>query len=161
MPLPTNPEQEQVATRLAQHRGVTVQGPPGTGKTHTIANLICHLIGHGKRVLVTSQKEQALGVLRDKIPESVRDLSVAVLGSSTASLGQLELSVRAIYENAVALDRAAARQRIRALDEHLASRPARRRRAADPDLGVHRQRTGQLHARDDSVLAIDARKVAR
>ena len=121
MPLPSNPEQEQVATRLAQHRGVTVQGPPGTGKTHTIANLICHLIGQGKRVLVTSQKEQALGVLREKIPESVRDLSVAVLGSSTTSLGQLEQSVRAIYENAVALDRAAARQRIQALDEHLTS----------------------------------------
>ena len=39
MPLPTNPEQERVARRLAEHRGVTVQGP-GTGKTHTIANLI-------------------------------------------------------------------------------------------------------------------------
>ncbi|HEX3960212.1 MAG TPA: AAA domain-containing protein, partial [Trebonia sp.] len=51
MPLPTNPEQEQVARRLAEHRGVTVQGPPGTGKTHTIANLISHLVGHGKRVL--------------------------------------------------------------------------------------------------------------
>ena len=60
MPLPTNPEQEAVARRLAEHRGVTVQGPPGTGKTHTIANLISHLVGHGKRVLVTSQKEQAL-----------------------------------------------------------------------------------------------------
>ena len=140
MPLPTNPEQEQVATRLAQHRGVTVQGPPGTGKTHTIANLICHLIGHGKRVLVTSQKEQALGVLRDKIPESVRDLSVAVLGSSTASLGQLELSVRAIYENAVALDRAAARQRIRALDEHLAS--------VQRDLGALRTRISASIARE-------------
>ena len=81
MPLPTNPEQEAVARRLAEHRGVTVQGPPGTGKTHTIANLISHLVGHGKRVLVTSQKEQALLVLRDKIPESIRDLSVAVLGS--------------------------------------------------------------------------------
>jgi primosomal protein N' len=79
MPLPTNPEQEAVARQLAEHRGVTVQGPPGTGKTHTIANLISHLVGHGKRVLVTSQKEQALSVLRDKIPESIRDLSVAVL----------------------------------------------------------------------------------
>jgi primosomal protein N' len=67
MPLPTNPEQEAVARRLADHRGVTVQGPPGTGKTHTIANLISHLVGHGKRVLVTSQKEQALSVLREKI----------------------------------------------------------------------------------------------
>ncbi|HEY0933172.1 MAG TPA: AAA domain-containing protein, partial [Trebonia sp.] len=119
MPLPSNPEQEKVALRLAEHRGVTVQGPPGTGKTHTIANLICHLVGHGKRVLVTSQKEQALAVLRDKIPESVRDLSVAVLGSSSASIGQLEQSVRAIYENAVGLDRADARQRISELDTDL------------------------------------------
>ena len=119
MPLPSNPEQEKVALRLAEHRGVTVQGPPGTGKTHTIANLICHLVGHGQRVLVTSQKEQALAVLRDKIPESVRDLSVAVLGSSSASIGQLEQSVRAIYENAVGLDRAQARQRISELDQDL------------------------------------------
>lgn len=119
MPLPTNPEQEAVARRLAENRGVTVQGPPGTGKTHTIANLISHLVGHGKRVLVTSQKEQALAVLRDKIPESVRDLSVAVLGSSTSSLAQLDQSVQAIYERAVGLDRGPARRRINALDERL------------------------------------------
>jgi very-short-patch-repair endonuclease len=119
MPLPSNPEQERVALRLAEHRGVTVQGPPGTGKTHTIANLISHLVGHGKRVLVTSQKEQALAVLRNKIPEDIRDLSVAVLGSSSASLGQLEQSVRAIYENAVGLDRGEAKQRIAQLEEDL------------------------------------------
>jgi very-short-patch-repair endonuclease len=119
MPLPTNPEQERVARRLAEHRGVTVQGPPGTGKTHTIANLISHLVGHGKRVLVTSQKEQALAVLRDKIPESIRDLSVAVLGASAASLAQLDQSVQAIYEHAVGLDRVPARARIAALDSHL------------------------------------------
>src|SRR6185437_6830153 len=47
------------------------------------------------------------------------DLSVAVLGSSSASLGQLEQSVRAIYENAIALDRREARQRIALLEEDL------------------------------------------
>jgi very-short-patch-repair endonuclease len=119
MPLPTNPEQEMVAQRLALHRGVTVQGPPGTGKTHTIANLISHLVGHGKRVLVTSQKEQALVVLRNKIPESIRDLSVAVLGSSATSLAQLDQSVQAIYEHAVGLDRGPARARLAALEAHL------------------------------------------
>jgi hypothetical protein len=31
MPLSTNPEQEDVARRLAEHRGVTVQGPPSHG----------------------------------------------------------------------------------------------------------------------------------
>ena len=60
------------------------QGPPGTGKTHTIANLIGHLVGHGKRVLVTSQQEQALLVLRDKIPQSIRGPSAAMLGGSAA-----------------------------------------------------------------------------
>ena len=119
MPLPTNPEQEAVARRLAEHRGVTVQGPPGTGKTHTIANLISHLVGHGKRVLVTSQKEQALTVLREKIPEPLRNLSVAVLGNSAASIAQLDQSVQAIYEHAVALDRAPARTRISELEIRL------------------------------------------
>ena len=119
MPLPTNPEQEQVARRLAEHRGVTVQGPPGTGKTHTIANLVSHLVGHGKRVLVTSQKEQALLVLRDKIPESIRDLSVAVLGASATSLAQLDQSVQSIYEQAVGMDRSQARERRATLDSRL------------------------------------------
>lgn len=104
LPLPTNAEQEQIVLRLAKHRGVTVQGPPGTGKTHTIANLISHLVAHGKRVLVTSHKEQALAVLRDKIPPEIRDLSVAVLGSTRHSQAQLEQSVQSIYSNAVGID---------------------------------------------------------
>ncbi|MDY7106776.1 MAG: AAA domain-containing protein [Actinomycetota bacterium] len=128
MPLPTNEEQEQVVRRLTQHRGVTVQGPPGTGKTHTIANLVSHLVGHGKRVLVTSQKEQALSVLQEKIPESIRDLSVAVLGNSAASLQQLDNSVQAIYEHAAGLDRERARVRIADLDDRL---DAARRQVAE------------------------------
>ncbi len=40
-----------------------VQGPPGTGKTHTIANLIGHLLAQGKSVLVTSEKPKALLVM--------------------------------------------------------------------------------------------------
>lgn len=140
MPLPTNPEQEAVARRLAEHRGVTVQGPPGTGKTHTIANLISHLVGHGKRVLVTSQKEQALLVLRDKIPESIRDLSVAVLGSSVNSLAQLDHSVQAIYEHAVGLERASARARITELESRLAG--------LQQEIGGLRTRISALIARE-------------
>jgi very-short-patch-repair endonuclease len=40
-----------------------VQGPPGTGKSLTIANLACHLLATGKRVLITSQKDKALEVV--------------------------------------------------------------------------------------------------
>jgi len=37
-----------------------VQGPPGTGKTHTIGNLVGHLLAQGKSVLVTSHTTKAL-----------------------------------------------------------------------------------------------------
>jgi hypothetical protein len=70
-PLPSNDEQRQIIHQLADNPGVLVQGPPGTGKSHTIANLVCHLLASGKRVLVTSQTARALRVLKDKIPEEI------------------------------------------------------------------------------------------
>ncbi|GAA2280881.1 very short patch repair endonuclease [Actinomadura luteofluorescens] len=106
LPLPANDEQEQIARKLARHTGVTVQGPPGTGKSHTIANLVSHLVAHGKRVLVTAHKDQALAVLRDKIPAELRDLSLAVLGSSAADLTELQRSVQAITAAADGVDEA-------------------------------------------------------
>jgi hypothetical protein len=54
-PLPTNDEQLTIIRRLCGHSGVLVQGPPGTGKSHTIVNLVSHLLACGQRVLVTSQ----------------------------------------------------------------------------------------------------------
>ncbi|WP_331283108.1 AAA domain-containing protein [Kineosporia babensis] len=104
MPLPANAEQERIARQLARERGVTVQGPPGTGKSHTIANLVSHLLAHGKRVLVTAQNEQALTVLREKIPEELRDLSIAVLGSSSESMEQLRGSAHAVQDIAAQID---------------------------------------------------------
>jgi len=80
-PLPYNDEQVTIVQYLERAPGVTVQGPPGTGKTHTIANIVCHYLARGRRVLVTSRGERALEVLRDKIPEEVRALTVALLAS--------------------------------------------------------------------------------
>src|SRR5262249_51472807 len=59
-PLPANPDQFEIAERLRTRQGVLVQGPPGTGKSHTIANLVCHLLANGKRILVTSHTPRAL-----------------------------------------------------------------------------------------------------
>nr|WP_239094392.1 AAA domain-containing protein [Bacillus sp. B15-48] len=98
-PLPTNKEQQLIAQKLATNNGVVIQGPPGTGKSHTIANLISHLLAHGKRVLVTSEKERALQVLKDKIPEEIRALCVSVLGGDSKSVKEIEDSVRTIAEN--------------------------------------------------------------
>ncbi|MGH7961517.1 MAG: AAA domain-containing protein, partial [Burkholderiales bacterium] len=52
-PKPYNEEQVSIVEKLETSDGVVVQGPPGTGKTHTIANVICHYLANGKRVLVT------------------------------------------------------------------------------------------------------------
>ncbi|SNQ45476.1 DNA helicase [Frankia canadensis] len=78
LPLPTSPEQSRVLERLGADNGVVVEGPPGTGKTHTIANLICALLAEGQRVLVTSQKAQALRVLRAKLPPDLQRLCVSL-----------------------------------------------------------------------------------
>jgi hypothetical protein len=58
-PKPFNEEQVRIIQLLDIFDGVVVQGPPGTGKTHTIANVICHYLAEGKRVLVTSMKDPA------------------------------------------------------------------------------------------------------
>ena len=91
-----NPAQIKIAERLARHGNVLVQGPPGTGKTHTIANLIGHLLAHGKKVLVTAHTSKALRVLRDQIVPALQPLCVAVLDNETESRKQLEASVDAM-----------------------------------------------------------------
>ena len=96
LPKPANEEQHRVL-RYAQDRvGVTTQGPPGTGKSHTIANLVCHYVALGQRVLVTAEKEAALEVLADKLPARIRELSVSVLGSDVASRMRLETAIKSI-----------------------------------------------------------------
>ncbi len=98
-PLPANKEQRQIANFLNRGKGVRVQGPPGTGKSHSIANLICHLLASGKKVLVTSETERALSSLRAKFvgaAEPLSSLAVILLGNDTASMRELEKSVLAI-----------------------------------------------------------------
>ncbi len=103
-PLPANEEQKDIARRLANNIAVTVQGPPGTGKSHTIVNLIAHLLAHGKRVLVTSEKDKALRVLIDKLPEEIQSLCVSFLGGDRQSLVQIEQSIRTISEGLATYD---------------------------------------------------------
>ncbi|HEY0686649.1 MAG TPA: AAA domain-containing protein [Steroidobacter sp.] len=93
-----NQEQIQIIKRLSHSGSVLVQGPPGTGKTHTIANLIGHQLAQGKSILVTAQTAKALRVLRDKVPEVLRPLCVAVLGSDQDARRQLETSIGSITE---------------------------------------------------------------
>jgi len=95
-PLPYNEEQVTLVQYLERAPGVTVQGPPGTGKTHTIANIVCHYLATGRRVLVTSRGERALEILRDKIPDEVRALTVALLASDREGVRQFQAAIEAI-----------------------------------------------------------------
>lgn len=111
-PLPYNQEQVTIIQQLEQANGVTVQGPPGTGKTHTIANIICHYLATGRRVLVTSKGEPALGVLQDKIPEEVRQLTVALITGDRKSLRQFQAAIEAIQTQVSQLNPEITRQEI-------------------------------------------------
>ena len=93
---PANDDQTAVIQRLSRSGTVLVQGPPGTGKTHTIANLIGHLLAQGKSILVTSHSTKALRVLREHVVPELRDLCVSVLESDRQGRQQLEQAVNGI-----------------------------------------------------------------
>jgi very-short-patch-repair endonuclease len=121
---PANKEQLEIARQLARRDCVLVQGPPGTGKTHTIANLLGHLLANGKRVLVTAHTPKALRVLREKVVEALQPLCISVLQNDKQSQDDLEQSVRQIAvrlsQDAHELDREAGRlklERKRVIDE--------------------------------------------
>jgi AAA domain len=95
-PKPFNDDQLEIVRRLSRADGLVVQGPPGTGKTHTIANLICHAMATGQRVLVVSRGEAALAVLKEQLPKEVQPLAIAVLSNEREGLRQIESAIREI-----------------------------------------------------------------
>ncbi|GCE12396.1 AAA domain-containing protein [Tengunoibacter tsumagoiensis] len=120
---PANKEQLEIARRLDHYGAVLVQGPPGTGKTHTIANLLGHLLAQGKSVLVTSHTSKALKVLREKVVEPLQPLCVSILEDDSRK--EMERAVDTITErlssiNVNTLEQEASRltqQRIKLIEE--------------------------------------------
>jgi very-short-patch-repair endonuclease len=114
---PANREQLEIAKQLARRDCVLVQGPPGTGKTHTIANLLGHLLAQGKRVLVTAHTPKALRVLRHKVVEALQPLCISVLHNDKQSQEDLQSSVRTIHLRLAEDDRHLEREALRLQDE--------------------------------------------
>ncbi len=98
LPLPANLEQLRIVGRVETHPFTVVQGPPGTGKTHTIANLLGHLLASGQRVLITAEKDQALQEVRIKLPEEIQQLCVSAVGRSARDRTQLEVAARTLQD---------------------------------------------------------------
>ncbi|MET7425741.1 AAA domain-containing protein [Dactylosporangium sp. NPDC005555] len=116
-PLAANREQQEILNHLRGDNGVVVQGPPGTGKTHTIANLTAALLADGQRVLITSEKERALHVLRDKLPPGLRELCVFMSGLQRRGAQQLEDSINDLSELVATVDPVRLDEEIVALDQ--------------------------------------------
>lgn len=144
LPLPSNEEQRRILDLVRHRPGVTVQGPPGTGKSHTIANIISHYVAHGKRVLVVAEKEQALTVLAEKIPEGIRDLTVSVLGADEEGRRRLETSIGQIQTRVAAIDRGHADEIIERLETQLARIDADTVRVTEELLAARRTETVPL-----------------
>lgn len=118
-PKPANGEQERIARLLERSLGVLVQGPPGTGKSHTIANLICHLLATGQRTLITAKTPRALQVLERLVPEELRALCVNLLGDGPDERRALESSVQVILSRQQTWNPRQAKERQQELEKRL------------------------------------------
>ena len=126
-PLPANREQRRIVNEIDRNQGVLVQGPPGTGKSHTIANLMCHLLATGKRVLITAETGRALQVLKRKLPKEIQPLCVSLLGHGGDAFAELNTAVQGITNRQASYSRGATDDRIAEIDRELDE--ARRRLA--------------------------------
>lgn len=108
---PANKEQLLVAKHLERNEAVLVQGPPGTGKTHTIANMIGHLLAEGKRILVTSYSEKALDVVKAQVIPELQSLCISLL-KDAESRNELEETLEAIHQVRATLERSELSRRV-------------------------------------------------
>ncbi len=118
-PKPSNEEQRRIVGKIQAASGVLVQGPPGTGKSHTIANLVCHLLATGQRTLITAKTPRALHVLEGLVPEELRPLCINLLGSGLEEKRSLESSVGGILRKNEDWDEERARSEIVILEQQL------------------------------------------
>lgn len=118
-PKPSNDEQRRIVDKIRAASGVLVQGPPGTGKSHTIANLICHLLATGQRTLITAKTPRALQVLEGLVPDELRPLCINLLGSGLEERRSLESSVGGILRKNEEWNEDCAKQERTALEERL------------------------------------------
>jgi very-short-patch-repair endonuclease len=118
-PKPSNEEQRRIVDEIRSSSGVLVQGPPGTGKSHTIANLVCHLLATGHRTLITARTPRALKVLERLVPEELRPLCISLLGSGPEERRSLEASVDGILRKREEWNEGQAKRERAQLEERL------------------------------------------
>lgn len=150
-PKPFNDEQVRILQYLEVSDGVVVQGPPGTGKSHTIANIICHYLAEGKRVLVTSMKDPALAVLQDNLPDEIRPLAISLLTSEQDGMKQFEHAIQKIASEVQGLDQVGTARDIQHLEQSIDALHGR--------LALIDRRIGEWADRNLAEITLGAEKI--
>jgi len=154
-PLAFNDEQIEIARRLDDTDGLVVQGPPGTGKTHTIANIICHYMATGRRVLVSAKTPEALTALQEKLPEGVRDLAISVIHNDREGARQLEKAVNLLANEAKHINPRLVTEEIKTKQHRLADLLAQIGQIDKQLLAYAEKHLSRLTFRGSEVLPMD------
>ena len=90
-------EIRQAVTHL-DHSYLFIQGPPGSGKTYTSAHVIADLLGHGKKVGITSSSHKAIHHLLEQVVDVAAQKQVRFCGVKKSHTGnQRNLLYRLIH----------------------------------------------------------------
>ena len=148
-PKPANEQQIEIVERLKRHNKVLVQGPPGTGKSHTIANLICHLLATNKKVLITAQTKRALSVIKEKLPEEIQPLCINLLGNDQDSIEDLESSVKEINNRLSYFDKKKTIQDIKVFETKLKEKKTLLSETKNKIIAIREKDTKKHHINDE------------
>ncbi|UFZ07869.1 helicase [Bradyrhizobium ontarionense] len=118
-PLPTNSDQMEIVRQLRRSDGLVVQGARGPDRTAAIANLVCHHLALGLRVLVVSRNESALAHLSEKLPRAIRELTVELTGSDKQVLKHAETVVSRLLSIVDTMDLRAQAEQINRLERDI------------------------------------------
>ncbi|MGJ4886760.1 helicase [Bradyrhizobium sp. HKCCYLRH3099] len=89
-PLPTNSDEMEIVRQLRRSDGVIVRGASGPDRRSAIANVVCHHLALGLRVLIVSRHDMALSLLATTLPRPIRDLTLDLTGSDADVLKRAE-----------------------------------------------------------------------
>ena len=130
------------------------------GKSLTIANLICHLLATGQRVLVTAETAQALRVVKDKLPEELKPLCLSLLGQGGDAFAELNSAVQGITTKQASYNALNDDDLIKETENDL---EAARRRLAKTDSELQSLRTGETvnHSVANGAYSGTASKIAK
>ncbi|RBP41434.1 AAA domain-containing protein [Roseimicrobium gellanilyticum] len=83
LPLSLSLEQREAVARAWEEEVSYIEGPPGTGKSHTITALMLSAILLGKKVLLVSQKKDAVAVVQQMVERYTGRHKVIYAGDDT------------------------------------------------------------------------------